>query len=301
MYRRSAACGESAASSPGTAEEPEEIIMKKSINAWSVPESVDFGTMFRQVAQAGFDGIELNVDREGASAHCLSRTTTAEELAAVRALSAKYGLPVVSISSSLYGGLLGSDDEQSRGEGQNLLRSQLRCAKALGADGILVVPGGVGEDCTMARAYENAFRSLHEMKEEIEASGIFVGLENVWNGFFLSPFDLRDFIDSLGSKSIGAYFDVGNVAISSSPEHWIEILGGRIGKVHVKDFARTHGRNTGWFVNLLEGSIDWKAVMAALRGAGYDGCLTAELDIMRQSPEYLYEITSSALDVILAK
>ena len=275
--------------------------MKKSINAWSVPESVDFETMFRQVKQAGFDGIELNVDVEGSSVHCLSQKTTDRELAAIRALSEKYGLPVTGISSSLYGGLLGSDDAKSRGEGQNLLRSQLRCAKALGADGILVVPGGIGEDCPMARAYENASRSLHEMKEEIEDSGIFVGLENVWNGFFLSPFDLRNFIDSLGSKSVGAYFDVGNVAISSSPEHWIEILGSRIGKVHVKDFARTHGRNTGWFVNLLEGSIDWKAVMTALRGAGYEGFLTAELGIMRQSPEYLYEITSSALDAILAE
>lgn len=275
--------------------------MKKSINAWSVPENVGFETMFRQISHAGFDGIELNIDKAGSSAHSLSPETTAEQLGAVMELSRKYSLPVVSISTSLYGDLLGSGDAGQRRRGQDLLRCQLRFAQALGADGILVVPGGIGASRSMARAFENSYASLNEIKGEIEASGVFVGLENVWNGFFLSPFDMKNFIDSFGTKSIGAYFDVGNVAVGSAPENWIEILGGRIGKVHVKDFARTHGRYTGWFVNLLEGSICWKGVSTALAKAGYDGYLTAELGVMEQSPEYLYDITASALDAIISK
>ena len=89
------------------------------------------------------------------------------------------------------------------------------------------------------------------------------------------------------------------MAVHSEPDHWIEILGGRIVKVHVKDFLRSHGLYSGWFVNLLEGSIHWDKVMESLRTAGYDGYLTAELSAMPHSPTYLYQITSSALDSLL--
>ena len=72
-------------------------IMKKSINAWSVDSKTGFEEMFQQIKAAGFDGIELNVDaEEGKSAHSLTLSTTDEELAAVKALSEKYQLPVVS-------------------------------------------------------------------------------------------------------------------------------------------------------------------------------------------------------------
>ena len=275
--------------------------MKKSINAWSIPGDVSFEAMFEKISAAGFDGIELNVDAPHASAHNLSTETTDAELAELRALSEKYALPIVSISSSLYGGLLGSPDAETREKGKDLMRTHIKCARALGADGILVVPGGVGGSVSLAKAYEYNILPLREMREEIMEGGIFVGLENVWNGFFMSPFDMRSFIDAVDCPLVGAYFDVGNVAVTSAPEHWIEILGDRIGKVHVKDFHCTHGRYSGWFVNLLEGSINWDAAVNALKAAGFHGYLTAELGVMGQCPDYLYEITSSALDIIIGK
>jgi hexulose-6-phosphate isomerase len=136
------------------------------------------------------------------------------------------------------------------------------------------------------------------MAPEIERAGIPVGLENVWNGFFASPAGMARFIDDLGCPLIGAYFDVGNVAVNSFPEYWIEILAQRIMKVHVKDFVRT-GANRGEFVNLLQGSIRWGRVIRALGAAGYSGYLTAELEAMPDTPGYLYGITSQALDIII--
>ena len=66
-----------------------------------------------------------------------------------------------------------------------------------------------------------------------------------------------------------------------------------------RNFARA-GWNAGHFVNLLEGSVRWEKVIPALRKAGYDGYLTAELSAMPKTPEYLYESTVKALDTILA-
>jgi len=46
---------------------------------------------------------------------------------------------------------------------------------------------------------------------------------------------------------VRAYFDVGNVVLFGFPQHWIRILGGRISKVHLKDFgqsSRTSSRGT---------------------------------------------------------
>ena len=103
------------------------------------------------------------------------------------------------------------------------------------------------------QSYENSLTALEELKPEIEAAKIHVGVENVWNGFFTSPFDMKNFIDSLNCPYIGAYFDVGNVIAFSNAEYWIEILGTRICKIHVKDFKRNGSINRGGcFVNLLE-------------------------------------------------
>ncbi len=275
--------------------------MKSALNAWSCPGNQDFETVFRSLKAAGFDGVELNVDGDNnASAHSLTFNTTQQQLREIRELSLKYDLPVASISTSLYGGdTLGADDEAGRSMGRRILETQLRFAEALGADGILAVPGGIGENRSIQRAWDNVSETLLSMKDVIQSSPVKVGLENVWNGFFMSPMEMARLIDELGMSQVGAYFDVGNVEIFSWPEYWIEVLGSRIVKIHVKDFRKS-GANAGSFVNLLEGSIRWDRVMQALRGAGYDGYLTAELSAMPNTPDYLYHITKRALDEIRA-
>ena len=274
--------------------------MKKAINAWSVPNGVSFAEMFREISAAGFDGIELNVDADDSSAHSLTMRSEKETFAEINCLAEKYGLRVPGISTSLTGRKLGSGDKAEREVGKDIIRRQIECAAALGADGILTVPGGMTEKISLLQAYENSFRTLEELKPEIESAKIHVCVENVWNGFFLSPFDMRNFIDRLDCPYIGAYFDVGNVIAFSDAEYWIEILDSRIRKIHVKDFKRFSGINRGGsFVNLLEGNVHWDKVIPALEKAGYDGYLTAELDAMPDCSGYLYRATSEALDIIL--
>ncbi len=274
--------------------------MKKALNAWSVPKQVSFASMFEQLSLAGFDGVELNLDQENASAHSLFMSTDDQVFAMIRSLSQQYSLPVCSISTSLYGpAQLGTDHQLNRKKVQAILLKQLSCAEKLGADTILVVPGGISENVSRLQAYELAHQILYELKDDIGSSGIKVGLENVWNSFFLSPTDMRDFIDSLGSASIGAYFDVGNVAVHSYPEDWIEILGRRIFKIHIKDFSRGGSWFSGHFVNLYEGDICWPKVLQALAKAGYDDWLTAELNPIEQNPALLYQMTVSAMNTML--
>ncbi len=248
--------------------------MKKSLNAWTVEGSLNFEEMFAAVSAAGFDGIELNVD--GSGAHSITLSTTKEEFAAIRALSEKYSLPVVSISTSLWGAKMGHPDEWEAG--RTLMLKQLEAAKELGANGILVVPGGMGGDYTLATVRKNSIEFMKSMKADIEEIGIFVGVENVWNGFFLSPYDMASFIDEVGSPKIGAYLDAGNMLAFSISEYWVEVLGERIGCVHVKDYLRNGGLNSGGtWQDITHGSANWQAIIPALRKAGFDGYLTGEV------------------------
>jgi hexulose-6-phosphate isomerase len=80
------------------------------------------------------------------------------------------------------------------------------------------------------------------------------------------------FCDECASPKIGLFFDTGNMVIFGYPEHWVRICGKHLMKVHFKDFKRP----TEWTA-LLEGDVDFPAVMTELQKIGYDGALLSEV------------------------
>ena len=101
-----------------------------------------------------------------------------------------------------------------------------------------------------------------------------MAIEDVGNKILLSPPEMARYIDDFNSPYVAAYFDVGNVIPYGYPEHWILTLGNRIKKMHVKGYSAKTRTST---PDLLSGTIDWPAVMKAIRDVGYDDVLTAEL------------------------
>ena len=278
--------------------------MKKSINAWTIEDKADFDELFRVTKEAGFEGIELNVDKDGRSSHSIT-LEKGTDLEAVAKLSQKYSLPVVSISTSLGGttGLPGNERQRA----QKVILREIECAKALGARAILSVPGGISDQLSLKEAYKNSLDCYREIGDQIAASGVLVCLEQVWNGFFTSPFDMAKFIDDLNNPFIAAYFDIGNVLAFSWPEYWIEILGKRIQAMHVKNFKRSGGLfRGGQWVDLEEGDADWNKIIPALKKAGFDGYLTAETSIGESkvpgiSCQAYYKTVAEALGRIIAQ
>ncbi len=162
------------------------------------------------------------------------------------------------------------------------------------AETVLVVPGVVNTDVSYDQAYEVSQKSIRELLATAEELDVMMCLENVWNKFLLSPLEMRDFIDSFDSPLVQAYFDVGNILLYGYPEQWIEILGPRIKKVHIKDF----NVGTREFVGLLQGDVDYPTVMAAFRSIGYDGYITAELPSYSQFPKQFVYDTAAQMDAI---
>ncbi len=250
--------------------------MKASLNAWSVNPDSDFETMFCDVKKAGFEGIELNVDGNGK--HSLTLKTSDILLDEIKSLSDKYNLPVVSISTSLWGTFMGTDTPEAFEKSKRILECQLRFAKYIGAGGILIVPGGMSDTITLKQAYINCRKTLRSLRETIESYKINVGVENVWNGFFTSPFSMADFIDSVECKYVGAYYDIGNTIAFSRTEDWIDILEKRIKNVHIKGFRLFSCINAGGeWVDISKSSVDWKRIRKALGSIGYDGYVTGEV------------------------
>ena len=79
---------------------------------------------------------------------------------------------------------------------------------------------------------------------------------------------------------MGWHFDIGNVGRNYGPaERWIQVLGKRIVRIHVKDFSAKPAAalaRAGARSKLLDGDTNWPGVMAALDRAGYQGWAISE-------------------------
>ena len=279
--------------------------LKKGINAWSFPGGLTVAQCLDMAKDAGFDGFEPALGETGE----LSLESPAAEIRKIREYADAAGIALTSLASGLYWDYpLTSPDAKVREKAQLIVKKQLEAAAILGVDTILVVPGAVGVDFMPGapvvpydQAYDRALEALTRLAADAEACGVSIGIENVWNKFLLSPLEMREFIDKIGSAHVGAYFDVGNVLYAGYPEHWISILGSRIKKVHFKDYRREAGGLHG-FVDLLAGDVDYEAAMAALAGIGYDGYVIAEMiPSYKQHTKQIVYNTSGAMDAILGR
>ena len=278
--------------------------MKKGINIWSFPAgSIQDNLMLAK--NAGFEGVELALNPEGE----LSVDSTENEIKEIKRVADGLGLSLYSLSSGLCWDYRLSDDDASvRQKAKDIIKKQMDTAKLLGADTVLVIPGAVNVSFSHPETkvayhvvYERALEGIGELKDYAEALKINIGLENVWNKFLLSPMEMRDFIDKIGSEYVGSYFDIGNTLYCSYPEDWVRILGKRIKKVHFKDYRMEAGGLHG-FVDLLAGDVDYPEVIRALEEVGYDDWVSAEMiPNYKHYTETIIYNTSNAMDKILRR
>lgn len=247
--------------------------MKKCVNHWAFQPDIPLTDCFKYAAEANFDAIELNVALEGP----IKPDASEKEVKTIAEQARNQGLEISSVSSAFFWSKsLTSDCIEDAETARDFVKSMLQIARWLGTDSILVVPGSVDEKVSYEVAYQRAQQTMQGLIHYAESQGVVIGVENVWNNMFLSPLEAARFIDEIGSPWIQWYFDVGNVVYNGYPEQWIKILGKRIRRVHIKDYDRNIPGFPG-FKELLEGSVDYAAVMSAFREIGYDKYITAEV------------------------
>jgi hexulose-6-phosphate isomerase len=167
---------------------------------------------------------------------------------------------------------LSAPDEPTRKIGYDGLIHSLQDAKAYGATSVLLVPGVARNGVTYQQCWD---RSVAEIRRAIPVArdlGVKIAIENVGNDFILSPQQAVDYVDAFASEWVGWHFDIGNAGRYGPAEAWIQALGKRIVRIHIKDYSAKPaepGAKAAARPKLLEGDTNWPAVMRALDAAGY--------------------------------
>lgn len=240
---------------------------------------------FALAAEMGFQCVEVPTLR-----------TDAERATYLKAAQAA-GVAVSSVmNSDHWGSPLSDPDPAVRATSVAGVVQSIETAAALGGDIVLIVPAVVRPDVTYEQAWERSRDTLAAVLPQAAQAKVALAVENVWNKFLLSPIEFAAYVDSFKSPYMAAYFDVGNIVAYGFPQHWIRTLGPRLRKIHIKGFD---GPKHAW-TQLLEGSIDWKAVMSALRDVGYNDAITAELQGPGPDPRAAVQAISRDMDAIFA-
>ena len=135
---------------------------------------------------------------------------------------------------------LNSPDPALRAKGVEAVRQAIDFAHRLNCGAILLYPGRVGNGTKFSIGYQATWdrftAELTKVIPDAERARVALTMENVWNKFLLSPLEMRAFVDQFHSPWLQAHFDMGNVMQYGFPEDWIQTLGPRIKRIHVKDY-----------------------------------------------------------------
>lgn len=225
---------------------------------------------------AGYEAIEL-VFGEGRDPDV---NMSWEEIEAVGKKCAQAGVEVTSVIAwyADRGNLLSRNPVEREKAKKSLARS-IEVASILGAGATLLHPGQLTAEGTYQQAWDDLAGVLRDMAPMAAEHQVAIGLENVWNKFLLSPKEMREFVDAVGSPWVGTYLDTANMMAYGFPEHWIRELGPRIKRVHFKDFNRREHK----FVHLMDGDTNWPVVVSLLREIGYNGSVIHEVSGDRET------------------
>ena len=164
---------------------------------------------FRLLAKLGFDGVEVD---------------SPSPLDPVEVIAARdeTGLAIPGVVDSVHWKHpFSHGDAEVRAKGRKGLETALRDAKRFGADTVLLVPAVVNRSCSYDDAYRRSQEEIRKVLPLAASLEVKIALENVWNGFLLSPLEAARYVDEFESPWIGWHFDVGNIVNYGWPEQWV--------------------------------------------------------------------------------
>jgi len=261
----------------------------------AIPDEAECDKILPMIRDAGFDGFEPTLTPTGGLPNLEAPEASAEKL---KAKADALGLEIPSMRGGpTFWPTFASPDRSERDRAIDAAEKGLNAVKTMGGSAMLVVPGRIQESRDYVAATQWATENGKRVAELATKTGILACIENVANGLFISPLDMRNLIDDIGCPMVRSYFDVGNCLAMGQgyPEDWINILGDRIGRIHFKDAVEK-----GDMCYLLQGDVEWPAVMAALRRIGYDQYISVELNPYKLAPERMLEETCKNTRAILA-
>lgn len=287
------------ASGEGEPKGAEGLDLKKSISIDALKFEGSFLDKFSLVKDVGFDGIELESPLPVPNAD--EYVKMREEIIAARD---ETGLEVSCVHNRFQWTQPFTDaDRMNRKRARSPFFTAIGDAAIYGCRLVRAMPGMVKKDVPYDDAWLWAVEGFTGCMRIAESARpeVTVLIETARNSFLLSPLEMRDFVDAIDSEFAGVFLDVGNVLPNGWPEHWIRILGERIGMIGISNFSAKKGNDEGlqrgFDVGFREGDCDWPAVFGELRDIGYSGWVSAE--VPPGDEDHLIE-TATKLDELLS-
>jgi sugar phosphate isomerase/epimerase len=227
------------------------------------------------IAGAGYKGVELSAV-PGWTEH-LSLDERPDE---VRRKLDGYGLAAVSLS--------GHSDLTTR-EG---LAHGIHAVRWAAEYGIPIVNTAVGGHQS-ADENESAFlANVAELADAAEDAGVVVALE-IHGDIMASSKETLPLLDKIARSSIKVNYDTANVEYYSGDRAVddLPLIAPHLAHVHLKD--TTGGKGNWNFPAIGEGTVDFGRVLQILRGAGYDGPYSVEIEFQGEPWPSLDEVNEA--------
>ncbi len=253
--------------------------MKKSIGDNIFPKTMGIEEGLKLLKRAGYEGIELWLgDRPW-----FQMNTTDAQLRELYARIQDAGLEVSDVANSLdWDENVSARDPAKRMAAFRHIERQIEAASVFHCDAILIVAGIVTEEIPYNEVYNRCVESLKKLGETAARAKVRIGVENCNSEqrFLLSPREFNAFLNDVNHPWVGLHLDVGNIHDTGFAEQWIEILGHKITRVHLKDVHKHRGRcgEQSVYTNIFLGDNNWRAIRDAFDRVNYDGWLIAEME-----------------------
>lgn len=167
--------------------------------------------------------------------------------------------------------------------GTNYLREAIRFAYILGSPIVNTSEGPVPEGMSDEEAFRRMKVTIDSLVASAEKYGVILTVEP--HGKYTTRADtLRRILDLNASPHFACNFDTGNVAVAGNDSvATLKAVLDRVAHVHLKDIRRAkladgHETGTPAGVPIGDGEVDIKGCLALLKGRGYKGALSIEVD-----------------------
>src|SRR5262245_4631351 len=245
----------------------------------------------RDIRAAGFEGVEILADVP----HAYPAVIDGKLSSSVCRILDETGLRVSNINCNCSFGYwkdappepyfepsLISPNPRHRADRTRLILKTLEFAKSIGGANISITSGRCLGGMPPEQAGKQFGESIKPILDRAAALGVKVGIECEPGLYLEYVAELCEWIDRLGSPGFGANLDIGHSqVIGESIPDVVRMLVDRIWNLHVEDIpGRKH-----YHMIPGEGTLDWKSLIAALHGIGYDRFLTVELYTHTANPQ----------------
>ena len=226
------------------------------------------------VAEAGYQAIELNAETlPWAPPHITPETRPAERRAVVAACRAR-GLTIPAVGAHI--AMVGAEPAE-RLSAMAFVDGCTDIARDVGAPVVHILSGPLPAGIDRETAWGWFREAVERTTDYASSRNVVLGIEAIAGHVFHSVDDYHRLRRELPGVPFKVNFDPSHLAVQhEDPMRVVRELGGDIVHVHLKDGIGLYPDFE--FPPLGRGTIDFPALVAGLRAAGYSGALSVEYE-----------------------